>query len=798
MRRHLHFLSRRTPPMALIDRMVLRDLAHIRANVAAIVLALAVAMTMLAGLEMGLSSLLQTRDHFTSQLRLADLEVRLLPEDVRNLPDWSDVAGIDRVESRLLMPGTLELGPGRTIAALTVFQRSPEPLINQLKLLEGHRYPAGATEQAVAERALASYGQVAVGRVLTVKIGSKEYRHEIAGIVSSPEFLVVAANPEYFLPEKGSLGVIYTSIDRVFESLGFIMVNDLLFTFKPGADREQVKGAILDKLRGRTLERVITADQQLSRKHIEMDDEIFRIFRPAFGLVLGLLAFALVVLNVNRLVRRQQREIGALLAIGYGPLRVTAAYLKAVLWLALVAIALGALGAVAFRNAFLAVYSSAHGLAHLERHLYGPALAKGAGYVLLIAGVSAAAATRMLWRATPRALMRPPPPPPVAVGRLLGPLSALLGRAPVGIRIGIRNVLRHRRLTATTVASVALALAVGVAYLVCLDSMGLAILRSFSDQKWNRALSFLYPTLDEEFSKIGAVPGVSGVEPFIRIQGQLATDRRALDTFVLGMKSERSLRSVNLTAGRVPRAPGEIVIGEDLARRLGLGLGAAATLQVRNSRYPVTVVGIKSEVLLGESLAAFSWAQQVMELADQATGVFVSYRPEADGGRIDREIQELEFVGRITLRERLVDDFKSLFQDIRGLVMLVAFIALLVAVLFVAVSMNMTAGERAGDLALLRALGFEGRIVRQIVVVEASVQLLLASLLMTPASYGLSVYLNRLASEAWFHQPTLYRASLVGVVSAVAVGLGLASLVLPIRRLQAMDVVGELRRRQIE
>jgi len=98
---------------------------------------------------------------------------------------------------------------------------------------------------------------IKTGQTVRVTVGHKTYQHRISGIVSSPEFLMANANPEYFLPEKGSLAVIYTSLDRVFDALGFAMVNDLLFTFKQGADPEATKSAILQKLGARNLERVI-------------------------------------------------------------------------------------------------------------------------------------------------------------------------------------------------------------------------------------------------------------------------------------------------------------------------------------------------------------------------------------------------------------------------------------------------------------------------------------------------------------------------------------------------------------
>jgi len=75
--------------MQLIDKKALRDARGAVAHASAIIIALAVAMTMPTGLEIALRSIVQGRDAFARTLRLADLEVRLLAEDVRNLPAWT-------------------------------------------------------------------------------------------------------------------------------------------------------------------------------------------------------------------------------------------------------------------------------------------------------------------------------------------------------------------------------------------------------------------------------------------------------------------------------------------------------------------------------------------------------------------------------------------------------------------------------------------------------------------------------------------------------------------------------------
>ncbi len=783
--------------MKLVYVRVFRELYGIRSRLLTIILALATSMAVPCGLEMALDSLVASRDRFTSELNLADLEVRMIPEDIRNLPDWSDIPGLQSVETRLLLPGTLDLGEGTDIAAVNIFLSSSSPRINQLKLLEGSTFTDTKSSAAVAERTLSTYHGVKPGQVLKVRVGDKVYEHEISGIVSSSEFFIVAANPEYLLPEKGSLAVVYTSLDRIYESLGFVMVNDLLFHYQPGHDPAKIKEAILSKLEGRLLERVIEKEQHLSRRHIILDRDVFKIFEPAISLVLGLMAFALVIINMDRILRHRQRELGVLLALGYTPKQVLASYLIAALGLALLGMVLGTAGAVGFREAFLGIYSEAHGLAYLEKHTPPRVLALGWVAVALIAVTSTFLATLRLWGATPLSLLRPPVVLVTSIGRFTQFLYRQLEGSPLGVRVGIRNVFRNLRLTATTIAAVTLALSVGIAYLVCLRSMSTAIVTSFEGQQWERAISFLYPALDDDYAHLKSNQDIRSVEPFIRVQGRLQNAQLEMDTSVLGIVKE-SMRNPHISAGRVARAPGEIVVGEDLARKLGLRIGDPATLVLRNQNLTVTLVGTKADVMLGESLADLEWLREVLELEEQATGIFIATRPGVDLLKLDEELKQMEFAGRITAKENLVRDFETVLQDIRKLVMLVAIIALTVAMLFVVANLSMTIAERLGEFASLRILGFDNRTSRAIILTEGLLQMVVALMLVAPASLVMAVYLNGLASEAWFTQATDYPAWMFAAVSVCVVALTPVSLLSVLKRVREMNPIQEIKSRNIE
>jgi putative ABC transport system permease protein len=755
--------------MTYLDRMVARDLLNSRGRTALLVLALAVAFLMPAGSQMAFRSLEATRDGFAERLTLADLEVRLLPEDLSNLPTW-DIPGLSAVEHRLLMPGTIQRA-GETVNALFVFLPDGSPAINRLERSAGRALKDGSHEEALLERSAVEHLGFKNGDAIAVQVGRETFKQTIVGVVRSPEFLIVAANPEYLLPEKGSLAVLYSRLARVRDELGFVMVNDLLFRFAPGADHEAVKRAVLDKLRGRKLERVIARAEHMSWKHITIDVDIYGLFRPAISLVLALLAAALVLVTFDGFVRRTRRELGTLKAMGCSGAAITRAYLLAGVLLALLGALLGTFGAIGFRHVFLKIYGEAHGLAYLEEHLYLDSLLSALLWILSIALASALLATKSARRASPIALLRPLMTHASADARG----SQVLSRLPLALRLGVRNVLRSPRLTATSVLGVALTVSVGSAYLICLDSMKHTVNVSLGQQQWQRAVSFAYPVLDEDYLPLTrAFPGAR-LEPFVRTRGTLRTESDSQDVSLLGIQPLASLRGVQLKEGRLAQGPGEVVVGADLLKRLHTKLGAELLLSVRHEQVALRIVGVKSDVLLGEAVLPIAELQKLSELEDQASGVFVRLTDAEQLARFDQSLRGQELVAKVVHHDSLTSKFMLILTDIRKLVMLVAGIALLVGVLFISANLSMTMQDRATELSTLWALGADRKTALHMIVVEIGVQTLCALLVAAPLTWILATLINRLWSDAWFEQTTFVSASLVATIGSGVVALSLLS-----------------------
>ena len=70
---------------------MLRDLGTIKMRVASILITIAFGVGLYAGLEMGVDTLLNTRDTLFERMNFADLQVQFISEDTENISDLSNI-----------------------------------------------------------------------------------------------------------------------------------------------------------------------------------------------------------------------------------------------------------------------------------------------------------------------------------------------------------------------------------------------------------------------------------------------------------------------------------------------------------------------------------------------------------------------------------------------------------------------------------------------------------------------------------------------------------------------------------
>ena len=750
-----------------------RDLWRMKWRALAIILTMASGVAVYAGFYMGILSLFWTRDSIYRELHFADLEVRFLPDDARNLPDLSRLDGVARIERRLVFPGIVRPPGQPPLTVVMTSLEAPTPGIHSFKFLAGRPFRADELDAVIIDASLASYHGYKVGDTVDIKVGEANYHRRVVGVAITPEYFVSTSNPTYFIPERGSLGFIFGNLEAMSDALGFTLVNDLVFLFDAGADPALVKQRVLTRLRKLNIEQVSPRDRHFSYQYVQLRLESTRIFVPALVIVLMALTFIVVSINVSRMIAVERRQIGGLLALGYGPRRLLGAYLEANLFLGLIGGLLGVAFSFWVRNFFAAALARSIGMPEVRMTIDTLTMLRGVGYEVAVALVATAIPVLRLLRLPTQQVIRESPSPPVfRASPALRGLAALVRRLPTSYRYGLRNLGRQRVRTAVTVVSIALALGVATAYRLSLISLNSTMRGWLENDRWSLSVDFLYPVLLERVQELSAMPSVTQTEPYLTCYVQTHAGGRVGDSTLIGIDPDARLINVIVVEGRKfrPGAEREVVLTRELARRLALTVGDVFQVEAMGQTYPVRLVGLSWAAVAGLSIVPFAVAQDICQFPDKATGAYLELGNGGGGARV----YDAEFVGKVLAKRDLVTQLRAVLAGTIVLLDLSTGVSLFVGVLVILTSINLSVLENERDFGTLQALGYSRRHIATAVLTEASVYAVGAVLLSVPLAALISVYLNGRMSAAWIQ---VQNAFPLGVFASV---LGPALVLIPL------------------
>ncbi len=722
-----------------------RDAWQMKWRALAIVLIVASGVAIYAGIYWGLLSLFRTRDSVYRAQHFADLEVRFLPEDVRNLPDLAGIEGVARLERRLLLSGVLRLSGQAPLTAVMTFLETPAPVIHAFKVVAGRLFRPDEQDAAVIDKGLGTHHGLKVGDLIEVKVGEAVYRRRVVGIVITPEYFVATSNPAYFIPEKGSVGFVFANLDSISDTLGFTLVNDVVFLFRDGADAAAVKRDVLARASKLNVQQVFSRDRHFAYRFIQSQLEGIRAFVPAIVTVLMALTFIVVSLNVNRMIAADRPQIGALMALGYEPSRLVRAYLELTLILGLAGSLVGLGLSFVIRDLFARAAAASMGMPEIRLTMDAMTLARAVAYEIVVALAATALPVYRLVRQSPRAVMRPSPRPMVPLRATSGGgVAALIRWLPASHRHAVRNLSRQRGRTAVTLAAIALGLGVATAYRLSVGALDKTLGGWLAHDTWDLAVEFLYPIPLDRLQELGALPSVTRAEPYFGCYVELRAADRVADSSVLGLVPGSRMSPLIMAEGRPFRAGGEreAVLTRDLGRRLGLAVGDVFEVHAGTETYPVRLVGLEWAAVGGLSLVAFPVAQEICQFPDKASGAYLQTAGEAHP-------HDVEFVGKVLAKRDLSKQVREVLSVMIVVLDLATAVGVFVGMLVILTSISLSVLDNVRDFATLQALGYSGRLIGTIVLTEAAVYAVGAVALSIPIAVGTSLYLNHRMSLAW-------------------------------------------------
>ncbi len=264
----------------------------------------------------------------------------------------------------------------------------------------------------------------------------------------------------------------------------------------------------------------------------------------------------------------------------------------------------------------------------------------------------------------------------------------------------------------------------------------------------------------------------------LRSQDGPRSDTRAQRYSLVGFDGEpEAIRgAVTLQAGRWARRPGEIVVGEKVARTRGITVGQTLRLQGRD--LAVVGIGHLRGMLAGDGslYAPMTTLEDLSGVSNQANLILVD---AVDAGAAERRIAaDLDRVAVFT-RTSVLDVFNQYMGQGMIIWQLIGFASLAVAGLFVSSMLGRSVAERRIELGTLRAIGVPRRTILGLIGGDAAFVILASATAGLLLSLAAGYWMDRIIGQT-LGMEGLYRfdggsivtvfliATLVGLIAAFA------------------------------
>ncbi|QNM98211.1 ABC transporter permease [Chitinimonas koreensis] len=734
-------------PLTHVGRSILR----IRYRLLVIAMICASTFGVLVGAYSAIDSLFITVERIQSKADMADLELLFAPDDAKNLPDFAALPGVSAQAHRLVMSGQATLGAQGTVSSLLIAAQ-PELFgrINKLTVLDGRLPGADRVDEVALERNCAAHYGKRVGDRLNLRVGYVDYPLTVRGIVESPEYLIAPLNPSVYVPTNGSLCVMFGVETLLHDKLGFPAVNSVLLRLDGSRSAEAMKAAALELAQTRlSVDYALTRQEQFSQKFLELDLNTFKVFLPTVVLIFALSSILVVFFLMYQWIKEERPLIAMLLTLGYGRRQLIVAYLLPALAIVALALAMGLFLAGFDMWAFGSNYGRAIGMPEPTLRLQWSYIAGACALTVSTVGLGMFFPIRSMIRIAPidalRDLNAQADHHPSWLIR-----AAQKVRGPFWLKYSLRNLIRSWQVSAVSILAVAASLAVTISFYVSLTSMERTAIGSVASDRWHAVVDLDAPLWMDEIGRLRDAIPASRWSPFVKGGAQVVSAHRSDNAYLLGIVPADKVRNVNLIAGRELQAgDGDAVI---LERRLAVdhqaAVGDTITLKVRGADYPARIVGIHSSAVPGEVVAPRAFAQRMLSLDDQFTGAFLV--EPAPTARETAALYGVRGVVRVTGKDEIVAAILSISGHIWKIIHLSALMSIGVSALFVLTSITFTIMGRRGEYGMLRIIGHRNAMVTGIVLTEAALMAVIASLLAIPLGQVLGDVLNDRLTYVWF------------------------------------------------
>jgi putative ABC transport system permease protein len=786
--------------MRPLDRKLLRDLWHIKGQALAIALVMGCGIGLFVMMLGLIDSLEATRDAYYDRYRFADVfaGAKRAPEGVAE--QLEAIPSVRTVATRIVMDVTLDV-PGLTEPAtgrlISLPERGP-PLLNDLVMRQGRSVAPGRADEVVLSEPFAEANQLALGDRFAATINGRKRTLVVVGVALSPEY-VYAIAPGALMPDNRRYGVLWLGRDTLAAAFD---LDGAFNSVSLALSREASVASVIE-----AVDRLLapygglgaySRADQLSNWFLAGEIDQLRTFARILPTIFLAVATFLLNMILSRLIATERDQIGLLKAFGYSDLSVAWHYLKLVLALAGLGLALGLATGLWLGRLNTALYTEFYRFPFLFYRPSPAVFVAAAAISVAAATLGALSAVRRAVALAPADAMRPAAPPLYRRGLALGGLSRMLDQPS---RMILRHLLRWPVRSALTGLGIALALGLLISSLHWVDAIEkLVDDYFFQTMRQDVTVTLVEPRATKVLTDFRHLPGVLAVEPFRAVSAKLRHGHRERREAIQGLVAEPRLSRVLDSQGRPVSLPEDgLLLSTAMAGLLQALPGDRVTIEVLEGRRPVAEVTVAAlfESHLGTPVYMHRAAlNRLMGEGPAVSGAHLAI-DRTQEPILHRQLKDTPAVAGVMLRGAAIRGFQETLAETLNIVIFfyILFGGLLVfGVVYNSARIGLS--ERGRDLASLRVLGFTRFEVSYILLGE----LILLTLLALPAGcligYGLSWLISSSLENEVYRLPMIIERSTYGLSIAVTLAATLVTCAIVRRRLDRLDLIAVLKTRE--
>lgn len=771
--------------MVVLRKKLLRE---IKANLGvyfACIVVIMIGLLTYTSMSIVVENLERAQSHFYAETQFSDGFVKLNGYPESKVANLANLAGIDKVEGRIVKDARLldEETESNRYLRLVSMNFTNRPDLNQVQLFSGQWPEEGKMEILVDPKFIAA-NSLALGDTLTLILEGKRSSFTVVGTAQSPEFIYAMRSAQELYPDPTTFGIAYapqSSLKALVKEAG--QVNDIVFTLEPGASFEDSKLLLERSLKPYGLQSIFSRKDQTS--HAILESELSSLRSTAKALPVVFLAVASIILYtmLRRLIEQQRMNIGNLKAFGFTNREIILHYLSYPLFIGGVGGLLGGLAGIALSFPLITLYEEFFALPGLESNFSWKYLFLGLALSLIFSLLSGIKSSLDILHLEPAEAMRPAAPSDPGKTPL-EKLTWLWNGLSSQSQMGIRNVFRSPMRSIFTVVGMAVIFSL-MAVSWSMDNMidKLTTFQFQQVQTYDVKISLNRPGPSHSLqSTLAHEPGVTHLEPLLEIPATLQNQWYKKEVAILGINQDSTLYNVlNQRGEKVPIPQDGILLSERLANLLQVKVGDAIHVESplrrqfnSDQKEQLIVRGVIPQYV---GLNAF---MEIGALADflQQGNLATSMLIQMDAQEIPvlkSKYRDAERVGNIESSQESAAKIEEMMGSYGFTVYFLAVLAGFAGFALIYNSSIISLSERQRELASLRVLGLTAKEALLVITSEQWLLTLFGVLLGIPLSFGLLEAMAQSMSTDLYSIPTeIPLSALLGAVVGTALSVWIA------------------------